>query len=261
MSYDSNLNPVLKKASNDDLQYLVEIIAKAMTNSLEKNEVYKVNNPNHQKYIDLIADEIRAFGGNTIANVCRGGEGPEYKEIVCDVADKLNAPYRKENPIEKIEDSILETVLTQALEKMSESEKQKLLKEFGDVVNYSLTGPALTTAFITIFRMGGFKSYQLTVIIANAIVKAVLGHGLRLGANAGLTKIMSILTGPIGWVITGIWTLIDIAGPATRVTIPSVIYVAMLRKKYNTPICPHCNQMIAIGTKFCPECGTALDNK
>ena len=141
---------------------------------------------------------------------------------------------------------------------MSESEKQDLLKEIGEGKNYSITGPALTTAFITIFRMGGFKSYQLTVIIANAIVKAVLGHGLRLGANAGLTKIMSILTGPIGWVITGIWTAIDIAGPATRITIPSVVYVAMLRKKYNTPTCPHCKQMIAIGSKFCPECGGTL---
>ena len=258
MSYDFSLNPGLAKATNEDLQYLVEIINKTITNSLESDELYKKYNPDHKKYVNVIASEIRAFGGNTIANAFRGGKGPEYKEIVCDVADKLNAPYRKENPIEKIEDSILETVLTQALEKMSESEKQKLLKEFGDVVNYSLTGPALTTAFITIFRMGGFKSYQLTVIIANAIVKAVLGHGLRLGANAGLTKIMSILTGPIGWVITGIWTLIDIAGPATRVTIPSVIYVAMLRKKYNTPICPHCNNMIAVGLKFCPECGGKL---
>ena len=260
MSYDFSLNPVLEKATNEDLQYLVEIINKTITNSLESDELYKKYNPDHKKYVNVIASEIRSFGGNTIANVFRGGKGPEYKEIVCDVADKLKAPYRKESSIEKIEDSILETVLTQALEKMSESEKQELLKEFGDGKNYSLAGPGLTTAFITIFRMGGFKSYQLTLIIANAIVKAVLGHGLRLGANAGLTKIMSILTGPIGWVITGIWTLIDIAGPATRVTIPAVIYVAMLRKKYNTPICPHCNQMIAIGTKFCPECGTALDN-
>ncbi len=260
MSYDFSLNPVLEKTTNEDLQYLVEIINKTITNSLESDELYKKYNPDHKKYVNVIASEIRSFGGNTIANVFRGGKGPEYKEIVCDVADKLKAPYRKESSIEKIEDSILETVLTQALEKMSESEKQELLKEFGDGKNYSLTGPALTTAFITIFRMGGFKSYQLTLIIANAIAKAVLGHGLRLGANAGLTKIMSILTGPIGWVITGIWTLIDIAGPATRVTIPAVIYVAMLRKKYNTPICPHCNQMIAIGTKFCPECGTALDN-
>ncbi len=258
MSYDFSLNPVLEKANNDDLQYLVEIITNAMTNALDSDELYKKYHPDHKKYVGVIASEIRTFGGNTLANMLRGGKGPEYKEIVCDVADKLKAPYNKNASIEKVEDAILETVLTQALEKMSESEKQDLLKEIGEGKNYSITGPALTTAFITIFRMGGFKSYQLTVIIANAIVKAVLGHGLRLGANAGLTKIMSILTGPIGWVITGIWTAIDIAGPATRITIPSVVYVAMLRKKYNTPTCPHCKQMIAVGSKFCPECGGTL---
>lgn len=41
---------------------------------------------------------------------------------------------------------------------------------------------------------------------------------------------MSILTGPIGWAITAIWTAIDIAGAAYRVTIPAVIQVAYLRK-------------------------------
>jgi elongation factor Tu len=34
----------------------------------------------------------------------------------------------------------------------------------------------------------------------------------------------------------------------------------MLRKKYNTPVCPHCNQMITVAAKFCSECGGKLDN-
>jgi len=55
---------------------------------------------------------------------------------------------------------------------------------------------------------------------------------LSFGANAMLTKTMSILTGPIGWVVTGLWTVIDIAGPAYRVTIPAVIEIAALRQKY-----------------------------
>ena len=80
--------------------------------------------------------------------------------------------------------------------------------------------------------MGGFKSYQLTLIIANAIMKALFGRGLTLVANSTLTRIMAILTGSIGWAITALWTMIDIAGPAYRVTIPAVIQVAYLRKKY-----------------------------
>ena len=41
MSYDFSLNPVLEKATNEDLQYLVEIINKTITNSLESDELYK----------------------------------------------------------------------------------------------------------------------------------------------------------------------------------------------------------------------------
>ena len=34
-------------------------------------------------------------------------------------------------------------------------------------------------------------------------------------------------------VLTGLWTAIDIAGPAYRVTIPCVIQIAFLRAKMN----------------------------
>lgn len=42
---------------------------------------------------------------------------------------------------------------------------------------------------------------------------------------------MAIFAGPIGWALTGLWALMDIAGPAYRVTIPVVIQVAFLRAK------------------------------
>ncbi|WRC94931.1 flagellar biosynthesis protein FlgG [Helicobacter pylori] len=42
---------------------------------------------------------------------------------------------------------------------------------------------------------------------------------------------MGILAGPVGWIITGVWTAIDIAGPAYRVTVPACVLVAALRLK------------------------------
>ena len=257
-SYDSNLNPVLQKANNEELQYLVEIITKQITNSLTGNDYYKAHAPNHQKYTNLIANEIRSFGGNTFANIFRGGEGPEYREIVCDVAKQLKIPYKKAWNVEEIENFILEHILKLALDKLSDDEKKELLKEMGLFNSTSFRGQISTANFLILFRTCGFASYQMTVIIANVIVKSLLGRGLSLGANATLTRSLAILTGPIGWIITGIWTAIDIAGPAYRVTIPSVIYVAMLRKKYYTPTCPHCKQMIPANVKFCPECGKAI---
>lgn len=63
-------------------------------------------------------------------------------------------------------------------------------------------------------------------------MKVLIGRGLSIAGNAALTRTMTILTGPIGWAITGLWTAIDIAGPAFRVTIPAVIQIAYLRRKY-----------------------------
>ncbi|GAA7072587.1 hypothetical protein VN0416_08100 [Helicobacter pylori] len=71
----------------------------------------------------------------------------------------------------------------------------------------------------------------MAVIVANAVAKTILGRGLSLAGNQVLTRTLSFLTGPVGWIITGVWTAIDIAGPAYRVTIPACIVVATLRLK------------------------------
>lgn len=255
--FDKDINPVLENATNEDLQYLVDLLTGTFSNLLEVNSVYKENQPNHKAYADLIAKEICEYGGNSFVNVFRGS-GPAYKEIVCDVASKLKVPYNKERSIEEIEDSILEVILRKALDKMTDEEKQELLKEMGEKKSLSLTGPALTSTFIVIFRAGGFKSYQITLILVNVIAKAILGRGLSFVGNYSLLKGLSILTGPLGWAVSGIWATVDLAGPAYRVTIPAIVYIAMLRKKYNTPLCPHCKQMISIDAKFCSECGGAI---
>ena len=86
--------------------------------------------------------------------------------------------------------------------------------------------------FRIIFKSGGFKSYQMTVIVANSISKTVLNKGLSLAGNAALTKNLALLVGPIGSIVSAMLTVYDITGPAYRVTIPGVAMVAMLRKEY-----------------------------
>ena len=123
--------------------------------------------------------------------------------------------------------------------------KQKLMDDMGAKGGLGIgKGGIATSAFIAIFRSGGFYSYQLTVIIANQIAKLILGRGLMFATNAALTRTASILTGLIGWAITGLWTAVNIAGPAYKVAIPCVIHVAMLRKKLNALQCDECDAML-----------------
>lgn len=114
-----------------------------------------------------------------------------------------------------------------------------------------------SAALITLFRSGGFYSYQLTLIIANQIAKIILGRGLMFATNTTIVRTASTLAGPVGWAITGVWTAVDLAGPAFSVTIPCVVHIAMLRKSQQAVYCSSCNTMlINDNVKFCPECGT-----
>lgn len=180
----------------------------------------------------MIAAEIQCFGANTFVTVLRGGKGIFYREVLMDICDKLKVNYSKDAKTAFIEDNLLLKILRDALEKMSTEDLKALAKEL-NINDLNCSTEILLGAFQTIFSAGGFKSYQLTLIIANAISRALFGKGLTFAANASLAKTMSILTGPVGWAITGAWTLIDIAGPAFRVTLPAVIQIAVLRKKHS----------------------------
>ena len=199
------------------------------TEGLSKKEKYKRYYPDHQKYWEEIASEIQLFGGNTLANLFRGGHGVEYKEVLCDVCDKLKVNYNKYSATKDIEQNLLMKILKDALEKMPSEEIEKLGRELGLDSTSILTASSLTTVFLSIFKAGGFKSYQLTLIVVNAVLKALIGRGLSLGGNVLLTRTASLLVGPIGWIAAGVWTAIDVAGTAYRVTVPAVIQVAYLR--------------------------------
>ncbi|MBF0186665.1 MAG: hypothetical protein HQL50_01935 [Magnetococcales bacterium] len=194
------------------------------------SDVYKRHAPFHSLYIKEIAEEIRSYGGNSIANVIRGG-GPSYRSVVRDVAKKLKTDHARKATTEEMEMSILLKIVDDAWTTFSDDEKRSFFKSLGVKGAQKIPSIFPTIAVQAAIRMSGFSAYQIAILVANAMAKRVLGHGLRMGANAALTRTVGALTGPIGWVITGLWTIVDIAGPAFRVTIPSVIHVAMLRQK------------------------------
>ena len=162
----------------------------------------------------------------------RGGKGVPYKEVLTDVCDKLKVNYNKNSSAEKIENNLLMKIIADAIEKMSSEELRNLAQNVGVKNTDGITAEALTAIFQAAFVAGGFMSYQITLIVVNAVLKALIGRGLAVAGNAALTRVMAAFTGPIGWILTGLWTAIDIAGPAYRVTIPAVIQIAALRKKY-----------------------------
>ena len=150
-------------------------------------------------------------------------------------------PYGKLASIETIEQCLLIKELNDALEKMSTSEIQELGHTLGikDVVN--LNAETISSMLTALFKTEGYQSYQLTLIIVNALLKSIFQRGLSIIGNASLAKGAAILAHPIGLVIASIWAAVDIAGPAYRVTVPAVIQIAALRKKH---LCAEANEGI-----------------
>ena len=257
-AHDADLNPVLNRASTKELDILHDILVAPVTEMLTIEEAYKRHHPKHRKYRDLMAKELRDFGGHSLANTFRG-EGPSYHEVACDVAKKIGAPFNRHNDIGDVEASILQTIWHRTLDKLSEEERRLLLAEIGrSGRSNSTAGPASAMAFQAAFRAGGFASYKMMLIVVNAVLKKTIGRGLSVAANAALTRTMGIAVGPIGWVLTSLWALVEIGGPAYRVTVPAVAYVAWLRKCQCSVPCGGCGAVVDGTFGFCPECGAEL---
>ena len=178
-----------------------------------------------------IAEYLRKMGSNDIATLFRGGEGISYSEVVVDVGEKLGAPgISSDRSVEANEEAILWKVFEDTLDKMSDEEKRQLFRSMGIKEHDIPMGAATTFIIQQLMRQyGGFAVYQTSLIVANMVSRALLGKGLTFAANAALTRTIGTLLGPIGWLATGIWLAVDLAGPAYRKTVPAVIHVAMLR--------------------------------
>lgn len=229
----------LAECSDEDLHNLVYCLTydkddkKLSTEELTGNDKYKEYYPRHSMYWQEIAAELQCFGGNTIMTLFRGGKGVLYEEVLSDVCEKLIKGFKKPSQIniEELEKQLLMSLLQTSIEQMSFEELKMLAKDLKvDNLNL-LTAQNFLLLAQTIFKAGGFKSYQLTLIIANAVSRAIFAKGLTFAGNAALTRVAGVLAGPIGITLSGIWTIIDLAGPAYRVTIPAVIQVTLLRQR------------------------------
>lgn len=234
----SNTRQLLQQASNEDLEPLVEYILKAKTESLSDHADFKRSKPDHRRYAGAIFDELRLFGGNSFANLWRKS-GPSYIELVRDVAGKFKVKNAGSLELTELEEALVQSILRQALEKSSGEERralEEILREAGldnSKMAALLSGSALSGLVVP--AVARLILYRSSIVIGNSIAQQVLGHGLRSAVVAGGTfaggRAVAALAGPVGWVVAGVWTAVDLAGPAYRVTIPCVLHIAMLRLK------------------------------
>ena len=218
----------LEDVPSEHLEGLVALLTEDRNEKLTNTEGYKRHHPDHNKYWREIATEIQTSGGNTFSNIYRG-EGTFYRDILQDVCDRLKVNYHKGSSIQTIEMNLLQKALADTFDELDADQRAEVLTALGEENATSLTSNAAVAAAQVLLRTSGFAAYKWALIIVNGIVKQGIGRGLSLGANMALTRTLSVAIGPVGLALTAAWTAFDLAGPAYRVTVPSVLYVATLR--------------------------------
>ena len=218
MKHNSTMKLVdlLQKSSEDDLYILME---------------YNFGKGCTKVEIEELVRKIRYNGSNNIAYLYRKFEGVEYIEIVQNVAKKMKVKYSVDEDEEDIEGKILVKVLEKWLEKATEEEKKEIEELFKaeGINNIDFKNGIPVAALIP--KLGGAIFFQLSAILANAVARQLLGHGIKIAMNQVFSRGIGFLLGPIGWAISGLLITVDLAGPAYRKTIPTVLQISYMRQK------------------------------
>ena len=240
MSYrnDEDLN-FLGELSNEELEPLLDLLMfdkdnkKRFTEQITSDVRYIKNTPNHSAYWDLIAEEYQKFGANSIVSLFRKGKGVTYKEILCDVCDKMKVNYNKKSKTEDIERFLLQKILVESINKMSTEQ----IKEISDTLELNLVQYTRETAILALNRAinnSVLICQSFAIIIFDSIISKILSRGgVIVATNTFASRLLSIFAGPIGLCVTGAWTILDIAGPAYRVVMPATVMIACLRQTHN----------------------------
>lgn len=178
-------------------------------------------------------EKLSYKGSHDFAYLVRGFEGVDYPEILRDVCEKLKLENLKkedtEDAVRANEEALVGKMFESIWEQMSQAEREELLKSMNVGGDARLGGTAALTAILA-GSLGGFTTYQVAVIVANMVSRALIGRGLAFAGNAALTRGIGAMLGPVGWIASGVWLASDLASPAYRTTVPAVLQVAFLRQ-------------------------------
>lgn len=218
----------LYNCSNDNLKLLVEFVIFdkdgkkrwSTKQSAGKDFDNAYNTNNIKAILPIVIDELQRYGGNSFFNIFRG-HGVSYKKILIKVCKQYKVNFNKDASAELLEKYLLQKILLIAAEKMTDEDVKHLSETqtkdllIKNITKFHIGDPLIlkmvTTAVIQIAKRNGLKTLG--------------GFAARFAGG----KAFSLLTGPIGWGLAGLWTLFDIAGPAYRVMIPATITIAYLR--------------------------------
>lgn len=203
------LPELLSGASSDDLNVLADLITDHGKGRVALDSGVKATIMTHrsagrlQAIPKMLDAEIRAFGGNTIANMIRSGS-VSYLKLASDVAKKLGGKPTASHDLFDIEEMVMRLAIKKYKGEKTFSDHAAMLGQVGQVVKL-LVGAAGT--------LGGVAAKRGAAALAGA-----LG-----------SRIVTVGAPPVVVALAGI-SIVQAASPAFRITVPAVLQIAKIRR-------------------------------
>ncbi len=227
MKRDKDLDPVLERASKDELDIIVQLLLASSGEELSKDEYYKAFTPDHTRYTLSISGEIRRRGGSAFVKLFPG-LSPDYKEMARNLANKMHAEIKGGMSAAELEAAILKKLAESAWKGMSEKERASLLESLGapssEVPDHLVLLRLLETDPKALLRLSGCITHSLMgalgQLFPNPLYPPLL-YGPFLPMPFPIDIFLRIYKALIA--------------PDLKVVLPCVLLVATLRRKQELP--------------------------
>jgi uncharacterized protein YaaW (UPF0174 family) len=159
------------------------------------------------------------------------GNAKSYSDIVADLAAQVGASVSLSMDTPEIETALVQKLWTDTLSRLSTEEREALLAKVEAVAAQYRTSTKkeiVGFASLAAAQMSGFGVYLLGSTLLGALNSA-LGLGLGFGAFTGLSSVISIVIGPVGWAALGLYTVKKLGAPNYKKLLPVAILIASQR--------------------------------
>jgi uncharacterized protein YaaW (UPF0174 family) len=186
------------------------------------------------------------------------GNAKDYRQIVVDVAAQLGASAPAGAHVAEIEAKLLEKLWSDVLSRLTEKEREELLAKVEAVAsNYGPSAKKEMAGFVGLAaaQMSGFGVYLLGSTLLGA-VNSALGLGLGFGAFTGLSSLISVAIGPIGWAAMGLFAIRKLGAANYKKLLPVVILIAVERA--GGALLPPTQALLGAPTRSGPTASAAI---
>lgn len=228
--YDEHLTPVLAASSEAELALLIEFLGRPPSGLLWLDRRVRSPGASHAERVDAVVEEVLRCADHSIAG--RLGLGKRsYLQMVCDALHQLELPETPAEGLLALEMRVVRYVLDSEFDRLPPALRTELLGEFfaGGFFQGGLRGYEPMHPFFTRVEPG--KRVLARDKIGRAMRKAGARELRRRAKNlirrTALRVVLRGLAGPAYWTLAA-W---DWLGPAYRLTVPVICFVAYLRKR------------------------------